>query len=149
MSGQSPAEPEERHKMRAFALIAATMYALTFATPSQGVERAWGAQIPDWGRQWTELRARVAAADASTLTDPLLSGVRVVELPVNLAAARVPGMLAAAASALEPAMKSVRSTLARDPDVLQALVARGYNVDDVIGVERSGAAVTVFTGLKS
>jgi hypothetical protein len=72
--------------------------------------------------------------------------IEIVELPVDAAIAEADALLPEAMTAIDDAIRVLRSVAVRDPRVAAALRQEGVSPDEVIGMVRSGGALTVIAG---
>ena len=118
--------------MKPFKLVVAAASTLMLAGLAAGAELApW--LVSGKTLSWTEFRATLAGdrtASIGKLAAPVSpkSDVAVVELPLDLTT------LAGSVEILGDAIDVVRSKVLDDPRLHSALIADGYQVDDVVAV---------------
>jgi hypothetical protein len=127
------------------ALLLATVALLTFGEASASDRWGWSSL--------TEPRLPPAAHEDSWVpVDALganvgggVSRVKVVQLSVEPAAAKVPGAMASALPQLAEAIAAIRTVVAQDPALSTNLKARGFSPDDVVGLTHGPSGeVTLF-----
>lgn len=130
------------------ALVAATICLLAFAPAASGAAR-WGwndLAERSWRDVWAGLEPTALAASHHR-ANSRLAPVTVVPVPVDPVETRAPGALAAVLPVVDDALRSLRQAVSGDRQLAQALAARGYDPDEVVGASRlSDGTVAVLVG---
>jgi hypothetical protein len=125
-------------------LMIAGFCALAMSLPAAAGELRKGAETAADRVSWTDVMSGKWFGPVRGAHQP---DVKVVEIELDPATAKVPGVIATILPEYDALIDSVREVVAKDPAVSLSLKEQGLSADDVLGLTRGAdGSVSVFVG---